>query len=442
MISLCTEFLRRYPCCVATTLLAAIFSAPFHGLAQSSAKQIGLGESRSFHSAILNEDREVQIALPETYGRTAISYPVLFLLDGSSHLLHASATTRFLANARNRIPEMIVVAIPNTNRNRDMTPGPGAVTFQRVLADELIPWVERNLRAAPERILFGHSLSASFAVHTLLNRPELFDAYISASAPLWRYDNFAADVKAGLPRAAARAGAAVYLTVGQYENEKLREGVQQFAATLKSAAPAAAPAWSYLDMKDEDHSSTPQRTLYNALEARYAEYRFPFFEDQAELDKSGGLQGLEAHYQRFSKRFGYNAPPPEVRILQAGRIYVAAERYDDVFRLSRAYAAQYPAMAEQLVNQVGYDQLRRGQVERAVQTFKMNAQAFPDSPNVHDSLGDGYCRAGDAASAVRSYQQAASVAEKRSPPHPRLAWYREKAKKGCATQAENRTSKQ
>lgn len=431
MNSLYMILARPYLFRVATALLAVTITAPLRGLAQSPNRQIGIGEARSFHSAILNEDREVQIALPEAYGRTAIPYPVLFLLDGSSHLLHASATTQFLASARNRIPEMIVVAIPNTNRNRDMTPGPGAATFQRVLAEELIPWVERNFRAAPERILFGHSLSASFAVHTLLSRPELFDAYVAASAPLWRYDNLAADMRAGLPRA-AEAGAAVYLTVGQYENERLRDGVQRFAATLRSAAAAKAPAWSYLDMKDEDHSSTPQRSLYNALEARYAEWRFPFFEDQAELDQAGGLQGLEAHYQRFSKRFGYSASPPEARLLQIGRIYIAVERHEDVLRLARAYAAQYPAMAEGLVNQLGYDQLRRGQVDRAVQTFKKNAEAFPDSPNVHDSLGDAYCRAADAAAALRSYQQAAHVAEGRSPPHPRLGWYREKARKGCA----------
>jgi predicted alpha/beta superfamily hydrolase len=440
MNSLYRILARLYLFRVATALLAAAITAPVHGLVQSPNREIGFGEARSFHSAILNEDREVQIALPETYGRTAIIYPVLFLLDGSSHLLHASATTRFLASARNRIPEMIVVAIPNTNRNRDMTPGPGAATFQRVLAEELIPWVERNFRAAPERILFGHSLSASFAVHTLLNRPELFDAYVAASAPVWRYDNLAADLKAGLPRA-AKAGAAVYLTVGQYENERLRDGVQRFAATLNGAAPAEAPAWSYLDMKDEDHSSTPQRSLYNALEARFAEWRFPFFEDKAELEQAGGLQGLESHYQRLSTKFGFNAPPPENRLLQVGGIYIDAERHDDVLRLARAYTAQYPAMAQRLVNQVGYDQLRRGQIDRAVQTFKKNAETFPDSPNVHDSLGDAYCRAGDAASALRSYQQAAHVAEKRSPPHPRLGWYREKAKKGCAPDPHNRPSK-
>ena len=67
-----------------------------------------------------------------------------------------------------------------------------------------------------------------------------------------------------------------------------------------------------------------------------------------------------------------------------------------------------------------------------MQTFKNNTEAFPGSPNVHDSLGDAYCRAGDVASARQSYEQAARVAETQSPPHPRLARYLEKANKACA----------
>jgi uncharacterized protein len=398
--------------------------------AQPASRTLGFAESRSFHSAILNEDRELQISLPDSYGRTAMSYPVLFLLDGSSHILHGTATTRFLASARSRIPEMIVVALPNTNRNRDMTPGPGATAFERVLAEEIIPWVERNFRAARERILFGHSLSGSFAVHTLLNRPELFRAYVAASAPVWRYEGFAADVRTGLPRAAA-AGVALFLAVGEHENEQLRKGMQEFATTLKSAPAGTAPAWSFVDKKDADHSSTPMLSLYEALEARYADWRLPFFEDAPGLDKVAGWQGIDAHYQRFSKHFGYTAAPPEATLHQAANIYVAGERYDDVLQMARIYKVPYPALAERLVNQVGYDQLRRGHTDRAVKTFKDNAAAFPDSPNVHDSLGDAYCRAGDDASARQSYARAAQVAETRSPPHPRAAWYRDKAAKGC-----------
>src|SRR5262245_53108201 len=279
--------MTRITAVAAVAALIVGLDAPDRASAQTAGRPLTFGEARSLHSTILNEDRELQISLPDSYGRTAISYPVLFLLDGSSHILHATATARFLASARSRIPEMIVVALPNTNRNRDMTPGPGAATFQRVLAEEVVPWVERTFRASLERILFGHSLSASFAVHTLLNRPELFRAYVAASAPVWRYEGFAADVRTGLPRA-AKAGAAVFLTVGQHENEQLRAGMQQFAATLKSAPAGGAPAWSFVDMKDEDHSSTPQRSLYDALEARYADWRFPFFEDEAGLAKVGG----------------------------------------------------------------------------------------------------------------------------------------------------------
>ena len=422
--------MTRITAVAAVAALIVGVEAPDRASAQTASRPLTFGEARSFHSAILNEDRELQIALPDSYGRTAISYPVLFLLDGSSHILHAAATTRFLTSARSRIPEMIVVALPNTNRNRDMTPGPGASTFQRVLAEEIVPWVEQTFRAAPERILFGHSLSASFAVHTLLNRPELFRAYVAASAPVWRYDGFAADVRAGLPRA-ARAGAAIYLTVGEHENEQLRDGMQRFAAALKSAPAGGAPAWTFVDMKDEDHSTTPQRSLYNALEARYADWRFPFFEDEDGLAKAGGWQGIDSHYQRVSKHFGYAAPPPEATLLQAGNVYVAAGRHDEALQMARTYAVPYPAMAERLVNQVGYDQLKRGQTGRAVQTFKDNAGAFPDSPNVHDSLGDAYCRAGDEASARQSYARAARAAETRSPPHPRAGWYRDKANTGC-----------
>jgi len=398
--------------------------------AQPAGRPIALAEARSLSSAILNEDRELLIALPDTYGRTTIAYPVLFLLDGSSHLLHASATARFLASARNRIPEMIVVAIPNRNRNRDMTPGPGAATFERVLAEEIIPWVERNYRAAPERILVGHSLSASFAVHTLLNRPDLFRAYVAASAPLWRYQDFDAEVRAGLPRA-AKAGAAVYLTVGEHENDQLRNGMQRFAGALKAAPSGSAPDWSFADMKGEDHSSTPQRSLYDALEARYAAWRYPYFEDAAELARAGGLPALQAQAERLSKHFGSAAYPPEAPLIQVGNIYVADARHDEAVQLARTYSAAYPAFAERLVNQVGYDQLKRGQVDRAIRTFQTNAAAFPGSPNVFDSLGDAYCRAADAASARRSYESAARAAAAQAPPHPRLDWYRDKAAKGC-----------
>ncbi|MFN2565999.1 MAG: alpha/beta hydrolase [Gemmatimonadaceae bacterium] len=197
-----------------------------------------------------------------------------------------------------------------TNRNRDLTPGPGAVRFQQFLGQELIPWVDSTYRTVSERIIVGHSLGGSFVTHTLLHRPELFDVYIAVSAPLWRYDSLTRDMRVGLARA-ARAGTALYLTVGEHENAQLRRGVAEFVTALRSSDSARVPRWSFVDLPNQDHSSTSHRSLYEAVEAHYAPFRFPFFEEAAELDSLGGLKALEAHYARFASRFGYPAAARE-----------------------------------------------------------------------------------------------------------------------------------
>jgi predicted alpha/beta superfamily hydrolase len=369
------------------------------------------------------------ISLPESYGRTSSGYPVLFLLDGSSHIVHGGALVQYLVRARNRIPEMIVVALPNTNRNRDMTPGPGAIQFQKYLAEELIPWVEQKYRTVPERVVFGHSLSASFAVHTLLNRPALFSGYIVASAPLWRYDSLARDIRLGLPRA-AQAGAAAYLTVGELETENIRGGVQKFADVLRAAPAGQAPVSTFSILPDEDHNSTPHRSLYNALESRYQSYRLPLFLTLAELDSVGGVTGMQRHYRLFGERFRYPALPPPNRVVTAAEILTDSGRFDQVMKLAATYERDYPRIAEQIVNAAGYAQLRRGRLADGLATLTRNAELFPDSPNVHDSLGDARCLNGDEKGALESRQNAVRAAERAS--HPRLPSYQAKLTKPCA----------
>lgn len=45
---------------------------------------------------------------------------------------------------------------------------------------------------------------------------------------------------------------------------------------------------------------------------------------------------------------------------------------------------------EATVNFVGYEHLQSGDVKGAIEIFKLNLAAYPNSPNVYDSLGDGY----------------------------------------------------
>jgi len=135
-----------------------------------------LGVTRTIKSTILNEDRKVFVHLPASYHTSGNSYPVLYLLDGTpAFLLEMTAVTTRLRNDGNA-PEMIIVAIENTNRDRDMMPvaakdfpgPPGAEAFLGFLARELIPDIEKTYRTAQPRILQGKSLSGLFTIYALV----------------------------------------------------------------------------------------------------------------------------------------------------------------------------------------------------------------------------------------------------------------------------------
>ncbi|WP_307454122.1 alpha/beta hydrolase-fold protein [Chryseobacterium camelliae] len=57
--------------------LSAIVSAQ-----NSNVKPLTIGEIRTFKSKILNEERTLNIYLPQNFDKTK-SYPVIYLLDGS-----------------------------------------------------------------------------------------------------------------------------------------------------------------------------------------------------------------------------------------------------------------------------------------------------------------------------------------------------------------------
>lgn len=83
---------------------------------------ITIGKIIKIKSTILGEERTIYVSTPATYNRSNKSYPVMYVLDGSPLKIHFySGMVRGLA-AQGQSPEMIIVAIANTNRFRDMTP--------------------------------------------------------------------------------------------------------------------------------------------------------------------------------------------------------------------------------------------------------------------------------------------------------------------------------
>src|SRR5471030_126710 len=84
-----------------------------------------LGETVIIHSDILNEHRKILIYLPEQYDEAEPNksrYPVVYLLDGDAHFARVAEAIKQLRKVNEAFPQLMVVAIVNTDRARDLTP--------------------------------------------------------------------------------------------------------------------------------------------------------------------------------------------------------------------------------------------------------------------------------------------------------------------------------
>lgn len=64
---------------------------------------------------------------------------------------------------------------------------------------------------------------------------------------------------------------------------------------------------------------------------------------------------------------------------------------------------------ESQLNNLGYKLLQVGKIKEAIEIFKLNAEAYPGSANVYDSLGEGYLMDGNKDEAVRNYEKSLEI---------------------------------
>jgi len=66
---------------------------------------------------------------------------------------------------------------------------------------------------------------------------------------------------------------------------------------------------------------------------------------------------------------------------------------------------------EGIVNLIGYEHLQEGDKKGAIEIFKLNTVAYPNSPNTYDSLSDAYVADGQSDQAIQNAEKALKVLE-------------------------------
>ncbi|WP_312173742.1 alpha/beta hydrolase-fold protein [Chryseobacterium sp.] len=246
-------------------------------LAQNgNVKPLTIGEIRTIKSKILNEDRTLNIYLPQNFDR-AKSYPVIYLLDGSMNedFIHVTGLIQFF-NQMYSMSETIVVGIANVDRKRDFTfhtdlkdlqkdyPTTGhSDKFISFLEKELKPYIENQFKTTDE-YLFGQSLGGLLATEILLKKPEMFTHYFIISPSLWWDDESLLKQAGQLLNKIPHTKKFIYISVGKGEHPVMVKDAEDLFDVLKKANKKN---WTveYKMMETDNHATILHRSLYEGL---------------------------------------------------------------------------------------------------------------------------------------------------------------------------------
>ncbi|WP_271770200.1 alpha/beta hydrolase [Aquimarina algiphila] len=383
--------------------------------AQSLEKQepIVFGVKDSIYSKVLKEQREIWIHVPQNEGNILFEksiYPVVYLLDGDAHFYSVTGMIKQLSSVNgNRIcPEMIVVGIPNTDRNRDLSPtrmenrrnSGGGEAFTSFLKDELMPYIESKYPTKPYRTLIGHSLGGLMVINTLINHQELFNNYIAIDPSLWWDDQkiLKQSIKALENKKFDKKS--LYVSIANtmkkgMDTIRIMKDTSRSAEHIRSIFKFKNNAlsnsknklnfkWKYYEK--ETHGSVPLISEYDALRFLFPWYEFKgfqeFFNSELTVTASDFINRITKHYDNMSNHFGYTVTPDESLINQFGYSFIGDTANSKTHEISYAF-------------------------------FKLNIKNYPKSANVYDSMGDYYKTQSDTIKAIQMFEKAYAIGKSR-----------------------------
>jgi hypothetical protein len=397
-----------------TILMAVLALSANGGLAQTRTGDVVIGSDYTFPSAFLKTDVPVSIHLPQGYNKGDGRYPVLYLLDFGNDFRFAGPVADFL-QATNRVPGLIVAAVAVDN----LSGSPQAMLG--FLEKELFPYVEKEYRTQPCRLLYGHSGRSFATVFILLNRPELFYAYICSGLgitypPFPGAADFVAVASAKLSNLASLPKS-FYFSLG--DERPFLAGVNKFMEVLAAKAPKDFE-WKFAHMENDDHLSTKLKTLYEGLEFAFQGLNLPL--EVAEK----GVEAVKDHYDRLGRRLGFPVDvtqPQTARMIDDAIVRMAG--YQDRLRLGLALNKElkeklgFAGISEGSFGLIGYFVMGEKRYEDAVELYEVMAAAYPQSGTARNGLGEAHEKLGRLDLALADFEKACELAKTSN--SPRLA---------------------
>lgn len=367
-----------------TTMLIAFLMFLQHTAIGQKSTPYSIGKTFKIDSKILKEERSYILELPSSYETSKQNYPILVLLDGEmSYHSHSGILNHMTQGGQ--IPEMIIVAITNVDRNRDYTPtnyltnlngssavenhktSGGSAKFLQFVEQELLPKIEQNYRTNAFKTLVGISHGGLLVGSAFLSKETSFNGFVSMDPSFW-WDNQQVVKQLEKTDLNQIKNKRIYVsTADKFENFDRIPHVftaninshENFNTTLKNKG--FSPDKVALEyFKEENHWTVALMSLYHGMQFIYKGLKMKNI-------RNSSFEEINSYYK--SNYNGGFLPP------------------------------------ENEINSVGYSFIKND-IKKALLFFELNVTNYPTSSNAFDSLGEVYMLLGDKKNAVKSYRKA------------------------------------
>jgi predicted alpha/beta superfamily hydrolase len=339
--------------------------------AQKNTSLIVTGTNYVIDSKVLNQEREIQIYLPDSYHTSKEKYPVLYVLDGQWFFTNGVGIQKSLRTP-GAIPEMIVIGIKTKNPLRRTLFYNEKEKFNLFLKEEVLPFIDSNYRTTKERVIFGWEAAAYYISELIMTEKDLFTGAIVTDggyAPEEIVDKF-------------NSGSAVYLYIANSKKDIYYiNSTDEFSKILKKKKPKNL-IWKYELFNDEVHETLAHIAMYKGIMYYYHNYDSLVFESIEAYKNAGGIDYLKSFFKERAKRFGGNGKIDNST--KNSLIWLAwkrgnfkyfsffMEEFKDVLK-TRRYASAY------WQNRLGQFYLKHKDYKNAIKFFETGIKKYPNT---------------------------------------------------------------
>ena len=329
----------------------------------------------------LIEPAEFKVTLPPSYGKkTNKQYVVLFDFHPRSQALLAGMHDWMSHNGDWPWLETIIVTAPDGHKGLGelktlAIEEQGNQKLLDYLEQDLLPAIDKNYRTNGFKILNGFTGNAGLGLYTLLNRPQLFNAYFVASPVLSK--DFAYVIKDAPKKLAAMQGKPRFLFMSTSDSGFEQRQLASFAKMETIIKTNSNQVLDY-QIKRFDGSyymTQPVLATAYAIEALFDDYHKVLAVD-SDVSKQG-TNAILAHYQYLSEqKYGFKVPATS-SLIKLGDSFLETEP-------SKAVAVYKVAISDDPQAYIAYDAVagayaKQGEIELAIK-YQALALDITDHP--------------------------------------------------------------